>query len=512
MGLFVIAQPLLKHRTFRQAGIDILLLLAGVVAAIGPLYLWILVWDVQISLPYSFAWQTIGKMLPAGGGEQAKAATDYVSGGRKLITFSQQWPKVVRFYCLLALPIALSAGAIGARVWRMIGRVAWRERVHTKPYDRFILMFAIWWLLDMAFIWISPRSYDQYYLPLNASAAMLAGYLIALYTERLSEKPVMPATERTMLLDVAFVGAWAIVAWLAVRLTFQILFRDPDVYQMYGHYRVLLSAAVIMLGLGPVGLLRNKLSRSANKFRWGVIGICGMVCMAVMSWHIFFGVRVSPFSGAWYPNRNKRRGYSQKYDQISGRLRTNSKGPWEQAGEYIRLRSDPTDRIYVWGWYPGIYVSAQRFSAASKPVMMPRPAPAVLAQMIAELLAEFEKEKPKFIVDSRKRHVPMERPPYELWPIVPKGRAGMNKTWFLPVNNDVIARYDQSWSADLRNHFDEQEAARYMALAPLRKFVMENYRPVEPQLYSPVRGQPWLAHQLFGRHVLFQLKEPDRVQ
>jgi hypothetical protein len=509
MGLFVIAQPFLKHRTFRQTGIDILLLLAGVLVAIGPLYLWILAWDVQTGLPYAFAWKTLGKMLPAGGAAaQEKAASDYVSGGRKLIPFSDQWPKVIRFYCLLILPIALSIGAIGARILRMIGRAAGRERVHTKPYDRFVLTFAVWWLLDMAFVWISPRSYDQYYLPLNASAAMLGGYLIALYIERLSEKPAIPATERTMLLDVAFVAAWAIAAWLAVRLTFQILFRDTDVYQVYGHYRTLLSAAVIMLGLAPVGLLRNKLSKSTNRLRWGVIGVCGMVCMTLMSWHIFFGVRVSPFSGAWYQNRQLRRGYAQKYDEISRRLKNGSKGYSERAGEYINLRSEPTDKMYVWGWYPGIYVSAQRFSAASKPVMMPRPAPAVLAKMVAEMLADFEKQKPKFIVDSRKRHVPMERPPYELWPIVPKGLAGMNSTWFLPVNKDVIAGYDETYSADLRKRFGDDEADRYMALAPLRKFVMENYEIVEPQLYVPTRGWQRLLHQMFYEHVLFRLKNP----
>ncbi|MHC4150119.1 MAG: ArnT family glycosyltransferase, partial [Planctomycetota bacterium] len=508
MGLFVIAQPFLKHRSFRQTGIDILLLLAGVAVAIGPLYLWILAWDVKFSLPYSFAWKTLGKMLPAGGAsEQAKGASGYVSAGRKLVTFSQQWPKVVRFYCLLILPIALSVGAIGARISRMIGRVARREKVQTKIYDRFVLMFAVWWLLDMAFVWISPRSYDQYYLPLNAPAAMLGGYLVALYIERLSEKPAIPATERTMLLDVAFVGAWAIAAWFAVQGLFRILFKAPDVYEMYGYYRVLLSAAVIMLGLGPIGLLRNKLSKSTSKFRWGVIGVCVIACMTVMSWHIFFGVRVSPFSGSWYPNRKARRGYAQKYDDISGRRKTNTKGPWEQAGEYIRVRTEPTDKIYVWGWYPGIYVSAQRFSAASKPAMMPRPAPAVFARMIAEMLAEFEKEKPKFIVDSRKRHVPMERPPYELWPIVPKGRAGMNRTWFLPLDNNVIETYDKTWSEFLRVRFDAAEAQRYEALAPLREFVMKNYMIVEPRQYVATQDGR-LLHRMFGKHVLFRLKNP----
>jgi hypothetical protein len=280
---------------------------------------------------------------------------------------------------------------------------------------------------------------------------------------------------------------------------------------MYGHYRVLLSAAAIMLGLGLVGLLRGKLSKSSNKFRWGLIGVCGLVCMVVMSWHIFFGIRVSPFSGVWYTHPDKgdeiRRGYVQKYDQISRRLKNRGKDPWEQAGEYIRLNSAPTDKMYVWGWVPGIYVSAQRFSAASRLAMIPHHPPAVLAKMVDEMLAEFEKEKPKFIVDSRKRHVPMERPPHELWPIARKGFAGMNRTWFLPLEKNVIEAYDRSWSQFLKERFDEAEAERYRALAPLREFVMNNYVIVAPRQYVATQDGR-LFHRMFGKRVLFRLKNP----
>ena len=38
----------------------------------------------------------------------------------------------------------------------------------------------------MVFVWVSPRSYVQYYLPLTASGAMLGAYLIALYRDKLS--------------------------------------------------------------------------------------------------------------------------------------------------------------------------------------------------------------------------------------------------------------------------------------------------------------------------------------
>lgn len=425
VGLFVILQPFLKHRTWKQTGFDILLLLAGIVLVIGPLYIWIIGWDVKMSLPYGFVWRTVVKKLPIGAEvELAKAAGGYLARSRKFVPFARQWRMVLRYYQLLILPIALAAGAIIARIIRMI----WRLRIKNRKakfdnyYNRFVLLFAAWWLLDMAFVWISPRSYEQYYLPLNASAAMLGGYLIALYTDRLTS--------------------------------------------------------------------------SVYKGRWGLVGFVGFVCMLAMSWHIFFGIERSPFSGAGYGQR--RRGYAQKLNEILRRRSDNLRASWEEVGEYIRLHSEPTDKIYVWGWYPGIYVAAQRLSSASAAFCMPRPAPQKLAEKITTTLTEFEREPPKFIVDSRKRHIPMERPPYELWPIVPKGFMGAQKTAFLPLNKDIIAQYDTQWSAWLSKNFDEDEALRYHVLKPFREFVMNNYRIVR----------------MFGQHVLFQLKNNpvDKVQ
>jgi 4-amino-4-deoxy-L-arabinose transferase-like glycosyltransferase len=505
MGLFVIAQPIFKHRSWKQTGIDILLLLAGVVAAIGPLYVWIIGWDVQTGLPYSFVWNTLGKMLPAkAAGDASAAAPDYVGASRKLVTFSEQWPKVLRFYNLLILPIALAIGAIGARIVRMAGSVVSPEKTESKTYDRFVLLLAVWWILDMAFVWISPRSYEQYYLPLNASAAMLGGYLIALYCDRFVQKPQALTTSAILTRDIIILAVWAIAVWVVVRLIFSATIQEAARYE---RYRVALSAAVIMLGLGLVGLVQDRFSNGISAFRWGVVGVIGFVCMAVMSWHMFFGTRTSPHTGAdrgekWY-------GYSQKLDQISRRRKQNAKMPFEKVGEYIRLHSEPTDKIYVWGWYPGIYVSAQRFSAAAKPVMMPRPAPQALADSTSGLLAEFERQPPKFIVDSRKLHIPTNRPPYELWPIAPNGLVqGTNRTWFLPSNDNVVAMYDKFWSDDLRRRYGDDEADRYIALAPLRKFVMDNYEIVEPRQYVTIRGWPWLIHRMFERKVVFRLKSP----
>ncbi|MHC4528225.1 MAG: ArnT family glycosyltransferase [Planctomycetota bacterium] len=420
VGLFIILQPVLKHRTWKQTGVDILLLAAGAAIALVPLYVWIIGWDVQLNLPSSFAWQTIGNMLP-GAGEQAKGGVAYVKHAKKLVPFSQQWPRVLRYYRALIMPIALAASSIILCLWRVVFRRRDRSGAKDTPCDRFVLLLAAWWILDMAFVWVSPRSYEQYYLPLNASAAMLGGYAIALY-------------------------------W-------------------------------------------NAASKAVYKIKWVAVGLAALVLMVVMSWHIFVGVYTSPHSGTVNKNRRtgepeRYRGYRQKLDDIRYLRKSKATYPWQDLGDYIRLNSSPTDKMYVWGWFPGMYIRAQRFSAASKACMMPRPMPARMTERVEELLAEFERERPKFIVDSRKRHVPMERPPYELWPFVQKGFMGMQRGTFLPRNDDIVARYDAEWSATLRRRFDEDEALRYEILKPLREFVMQNYKRAN----------------VFGQHVLFQLK------
>lgn len=419
VSLFVILQPLLKNRTWRQAGLDIVLLLAGAIAAIAPFYVWILGWDVQMALPYSFVWQTLGKFLPfsAAAGE-GQVVSDYIGEHRKLIPFSQQWPIVLRYYGLLILPVALAAGAIIARLLRVIWSAASPNKIKPKTCDRFVPLFAIWWALDMAFVWISPASYEQYYLPLNASAAMLGGYIIAIYSD----------------------------------------------------------------------YLKSSISRTKPV----IIGVVGLLVMIAMCQHIFFGIEKSPYSGGSYGGRQ--RGYSQKFQEIRQRQKENLRGYWELAADYIRTHSQPTDKIYVWGWYPGIYVMAQRFSAASAACSMPRPAPPVLSQLVSQLLEEFNQQMPKFIVDSRKRHVPIDRPPYELWTVVRQEQGfnfpGAEKPHF--VRSDEIEAYDKGWGRMLRTRFDEDEALRYEAMKPLREFVMKNYR----------------ITQLFGEHVLFELKTP----
>jgi len=433
VGLFVVAQPILKHCTFKKAGRDILLLLGGAAAAMAPLYIWILGWDVKLSVPYAFIWYTIAGLIPTAS-ETTKAATDYITSSRELTPWAEQWPRVLRHYWTLILPVALAAGAIIARMGRLVRSRIAAKKPQPYEYDRFVLLLAVWWILDMGFVWVSAASYEQYYLPLNASAAMLGGYLVAIFHE------------------------------------------------------------------GAKG--------SAEKMRWIAIGAFELLVMIALSWNIFFGITKSPYTGTTYKdsagNIIRVRGYRQKYREIAA----DGKGAWEIVGEYIRENSQPTDKMYVWGWYPGIYVAAQRFSSASNACTMPRPSPALLEQRVSRVLEEFKKEMPKFIVDSRKIHIPMDRPPYVLWPVAPKDWMGQPNNAFLPRNERVIAEYDKQWGEMLAKNFDQAEAQRYEILAAFRKFVRDNYDIVLPQEYVPVNDSRFLVyHRQFGPHVLFKLKD-----
>jgi hypothetical protein len=418
-GLFVLTQPLLGHRTWKQTGHDVLLLLAGAVVSIGPVYLWLGSMHAPAEYwPYAKIW----RIFFPGQGPRISA---YISKGRTMIPMSELGPRVFRYYKLLILPIALALGSI---VWGMVSFITSRiNSAQRSPVSgRFLLLFTVWWILDMAFIWISPRSYEQYYLPLNASAAMLGAYALA-----------------------------CLFHWLR------------------------------SLSLGPR------------------IGVAAVSCIALMgmSLHIFTGILTSPHSKTIYKSPltgepERRRGFAQKLNEVS-RSHQGYKRPWESLGLYIREKTEPTETMFVWGWYPGIYVQAQRMSAARHAYTseMHVRDPNAFSEMIQGIVADFEKGGPRYIVDSQKRHFPWNRPLLELWPKLPKGYKGLKKATFLPADNQaLIDRYSQEWSAYLEKQFGPEEAQRFRAMKPLREYIRRNFKGIRQ----------------FGAHILFEM-DPTKI-
>jgi len=279
----------------------------------------------------------------------------------------------------------------------------------------------VWWILDMAFIWISPRSYEQYYLPLNASAAMLGAYALT-----------------------------CLFQWL--------------------------GGLSMRLRVGATGLL--------------------IVALIGMSLHIFTGVYTSPHTKMIYKDPvtgkpKKRRGFAEKLGEISARKRTGYKRAWESVGLYIRQRTEPTDKMFVWGWYPGMYVQAQRMSAARHAYTseMHVRDPNEFSEMIQGIVADFEKCGPKYIIDSQKLHFPWNRHVLELWP-----RKGVKDNKLLPNNQAAVDAYNKWWSGELHKAFGKEEAQRFLAMEPLRKYIREHIKSARP----------------FGEHVLFEM-DPAKI-
>ncbi|HOW19786.1 MAG TPA: hypothetical protein PLC79_12170, partial [Phycisphaerae bacterium] len=229
----------------------------------------------------------------------------------------------------------------------------------------------------------------------------------------------------------------------------------------------------------------HKLRSDADGPRWVVLGLLGLLTMIVMSWHIFFGIARSPHSGGVYkdlrtgqPSRTQ--GYVQKWQEIAA----DGQYDWLAVANAIRAHSEPNDPIYVWGWVPGIYVQAQRMSSAPKAFegTMHTLPPHQLADRVREIIAAFERKPPKFIVDTRKRHFPWTVPPLELWPSTKDGPV--------PADDEIARRFDQMYAKALAEQVSLTEAQRYEAMAPLRSYVMKNYRIVGS----------------YGSHVLFRRK------
>ncbi len=350
------------------------------------------------------------KLLAAAG-----LGSGYVSGSRASIEFSKYAPKIMRYYKVVGVPILLASVTILAAV------IIWLVKLlkKTKPdaiQSKLVWLLAIWWILDMAFVWVSPRSYEQYYLPLCGSAAVLAGFIVWLWSE--------------------------------------------------------------------------KLKAAAVKIPWLIGGGVCVFVLAMLSMPIFIGQRYSPDTGADYTQNNgtRRRGFGPALKELDYR----KQGNWVAAGDYIRSHSTETDTMYVWGWVPGIYVQAQRLAPVPKAYDgdMHVTTPRQLDRKIQGIVLELEQNPPKFIVDSRKRHFPFDRPPLELWPMVPAKVFGNKKPRLLRNNPAEVKAFDKFWKNILETQVEPDEAKRYEAMKPLRDFVMNNYRVVKP----------------FGSHVLFEKK------
>ena len=436
--IYLVAAVILKWRSIKIATKDIGLLLLGAAIGIGPIFAWLIIGNIATALPYKFVGDILAgifaKIAPAKEATSSASGSilpsGYVEKSSENFDFARQAKVVFGYYRTLSLPILLAlVSLIISKIRLSMSWFAKKNKPNFAENERFVYLFAIWWIIDMAFVWVSPRPYEQYYLPMCASGAIAGAYIIWLIADRTS------------------------------------------------------------------------CAKPHNKILARVGCAAGIIAIAAMAWPIFFGLTKSPYSGQKYTdnkgNPKKTKGYVQKFSEA----RKHSKGAipqWEILGTYIKDNSCQNDTIYVWGWFPGIYVKAQRFAPVPHAFEgnMHTTSPKRLKRQIKDMTETFKNSPPKFIVDSRKIHFPNDRPALELWPSTPNG--------FLPNNERIVPLYEAKYMESLKQQIGKGEYERFAAMKPLRDFIRKNYEIVDAQRYRFGRGA--IFNQKFGNQVVFKLK------
>jgi 4-amino-4-deoxy-L-arabinose transferase-like glycosyltransferase len=500
MGIYLLAQPILRHRTWRRLGSDIVLLLAGAAIGFLPLivfYTWqgrLLVFLRQI--PFIGYVVVVAQNLVTGKGAPAASISNvarvtsgtYISGSKMVSVFMTQYDNVVGYYRSFVVPIGLAALSIG---WRLKRLLPWNDDadkqntttagLYEKQADSFVLLLALWWMLDMAFVWVSPRSYVEYFLPLGGSGAMLAAY--AVYRSRKWPVGLIVLLAGWLVTDLFLV--WVIPTESFPYFACRAAKAVGPYWGKFGLQCIPLAAAI-----AAYLLVRKKNLHPAR------VVIIAPICFGMFFWWNTGNIELL----------NKR---VQNLSQMRAENRTEA---WEQVARYIRMNSTPEDGIYVWGWYPGIYVQARRFTSAPSPSYsnMHSDGPRQVRREIKNLLKRLRLHPPLYIIDSQKFHYPYyDHPIFDLWPRWVEGKRGKfhfryhpsqraEKTELLAAQGsekfgDLYLKQVEDWTYTLLTHSNrkggpvEPEKAREMAqtertrhqhMLELREFVIKNYEPV----------------------------------
>jgi len=414
----------------------------------------------------------IAKLINPSGG--------YVKASRESITFMSQYDNIMTYYGSFVIPIGLSLAAIFWRLKSSLCGLFAGKQEGTDPEsprkESFILLFSLWWILDMLFVWVSPRSYVQYYLPLNASAAALAAFAI----HRCQQRSV-----GLVWLLAIWLAVGIVIKWVVPSETFPyIAIRSADA--MKGGGRLFFPPAIALaIGIGIYWF--GKVTNSSR--------VC-VVTTALLCCGMFFPWNTANLQ--WFEKRME--------------ACKRPPDPWVQLSEYIRDNTSADDTIYVWGWIPGIYVKSQRFAPTPRPSYsdMHTDTPAVISRLIRKTMDALEANPPKYIVDTQKIHFPYyEHPNFDLWPSWADKEKKKFHVRIFPQHAPVGARlftladmekfklsynkYIEEYTYKLlrnpkrKGGSVQEQRAREMAVTEkkrhkrlrfLRKFVMENYRLV----------------------------------
>lgn len=537
MVIYLIARLCMdRDYHFRQLAKQIGLLLLGALIGITPLlilfgsqdHLSALTTELPkpATLKKTFGTSSQPSAVPAESQSKNQPAApaqpdSYLEASRQVSDFASQYEWVMQYYSSLVVPIGLALAAIAcfiaARFRRSLSSdpnqpnappITPRHRLAVE------LMLAIWWLLDMLFVWVSPRSYVEYFLPLNASAAALAA--VFLYHSR-RYRFAMP------ILAFAWAAVYLFTNCLNPAAAFPYLtWITPNPLTTQAAIFYLLAALLLC-----VPIFIKKVSRHpAGVFYFQLVVAAGIFLVWLTPLIREFSVRVSDLHRLRIQSKQQARQLSVRSTAaLSPLMRTWTQAQiaalqegqphtWKFVGHFINLDSTPNDTIYVWGWFPGIYLTAQRLAPVNTPSesdMHTKP-PSSLAGQINGLVAKFQQNPPKFIIDSQKMHFPYySHPLFDLWPrlVIKNNKPVGFDLRVMPSadNKNIQLIPPQELQQLLPNLIDnvrqmtyalltspkrkggplpenearqkaDLEAQRHQAMQPLREFVMRHYRLV----------------------------------
>ena len=435
---FLIIAATVRFITFKNAYKKIALVLAGLTIGIAPVYIWIYSSGSIIAPPYASIIKiatginVVPKRIEsepvsvqktpeeANSTENRESSGGYIGGSWDSYSIKTLAPKIFRYLIALKLMVIIPLTAILLAITRWC--MAKKSKIKLHNSDKVVILMIIWWLLDIIFIWISPRSYEQYYLPMCASASILACY--------------------------------------------------------------------------PLGLFAKKLNEAISKPKWYAASCLIAAIMIASSWNIVYGNSHSPHSGTKYDKPKS--GYAQKFKEIKA-AKTNPP-TWLVVSNYIKDNTNKDDLIFVWGWYPGIYVKSSRMSSSPQAFdsTMHTTSPDSLRKRTLQIVADMQKNgPPAFIIDTKKRHFPWNKPPLELWISTNNG--------LIPNNADVIKNIESQYYNIIAEKIDTEEANRFNAMKPLRDYIIQNYVPAEANDY--IISSQGILHRQFKEMRVFKLKK-----
>jgi len=450
----------------------------------------------------------------------AAGPSSYLEAGRQSTDFPNQYEWVMQYFSVLIVPIGMGLTAVVLVILTCCRRTALAAETDktdddpVSPRHRLSIawMLVIWWLLDMLFVWVSPRSYVEYFLPLNASAAALTA--LVLYRARRS-RIALP------ILVLAWAGVYLFVNGLTPTGSFPYL-AWQTIPALSG--KKLFFYSVAILGVCLAWLAPSHRRRAWLYVQWPITGIVFLLWMTPVVKE--FRDRVTELHHLRLQARQQaQQGRRGSFAALSPQMQSwrqaqilameeGQPHTWKIIGHFIALNTEVQDKIYVWGWFPGIYVAAQRLAPIREPAEaeMHNKPPAWLDNEIKAIMEQFEKNPPRFIVDSQKMHFPYySNPVFDLWPrfVMQNNKAvGFDLRIQATAKNDNIQFIAPEQMADLLETLNdhvrqmtytlltspqrkggplpaaeaqrkaELEAQRHRAMQPLRDFVMKYYRPV----------------------------------